>query len=141
MNLTSSSKIVGLFCKRAYKRDYILQKRPIILRSLLIWLHDVNTCMYLHDVWSLFLHDVWTLKCTFYKMWTFKELTFENFCLVGWHVPQKYVKSLRLLYLPHKMTIEVTIENVCQRCYHWWGGRGSGACVGADSEDFRFAEL
>jgi len=29
-------KIIGLFCKRAYKRDYILQKRPIILRSLLI---------------------------------------------------------------------------------------------------------
>ena len=28
-------KIVGLFCKRAYKTDDILQKRPIILRSLL----------------------------------------------------------------------------------------------------------
>ena len=30
-------KIIGLFCaKEPYKRDYILQKRPIILRSLLI---------------------------------------------------------------------------------------------------------
>ena len=29
-------KIRGLFCKRAYKRDYILQKRPIIVWSLLI---------------------------------------------------------------------------------------------------------
>jgi len=29
-------QIIGLFCKRPYKRDYILQKRPIILRSLLI---------------------------------------------------------------------------------------------------------
>ena len=29
-------KIIGLFCKRAHRRDYILQKRPIILRSLLI---------------------------------------------------------------------------------------------------------
>ena len=29
-------KIVGLFCKRALYRDYILQKSPIILKSLLI---------------------------------------------------------------------------------------------------------
>jgi len=29
-------KIIGLFCKGPYKRDYILQKRPTILRSLLI---------------------------------------------------------------------------------------------------------
>jgi len=31
-------KMIGLFCKakETYKRDYILQKRPIILRSLLI---------------------------------------------------------------------------------------------------------
>jgi len=29
-------KIIGLFCKEPYERDYILQKRPIILRSLLI---------------------------------------------------------------------------------------------------------
>ena len=28
--------MIGLFCKRPYKRDYILQKKPIILRSLLI---------------------------------------------------------------------------------------------------------
>ena len=29
-------KIIGLFCERALKRDYILQKRPLILRSLRI---------------------------------------------------------------------------------------------------------
>jgi hypothetical protein len=29
-------KIIGLFSKELYKRDYILQKRPVILRSLLI---------------------------------------------------------------------------------------------------------
>ena len=29
-------KIIGLFCQRAHKRDYVLQKRPIILGSLLI---------------------------------------------------------------------------------------------------------
>jgi len=29
-------KIIGLFCKKLYKRDDILQKRPIILRSLLL---------------------------------------------------------------------------------------------------------
>jgi len=29
-------KIMGLFCKEPYKRDDILQKRPIILKSLLI---------------------------------------------------------------------------------------------------------
>jgi len=29
-------EILGLFCKTAYKRDYILQKRRIILKSLLI---------------------------------------------------------------------------------------------------------
>jgi len=29
-------KIISLFCKEPYKRDYSLQKRPIILRSLLI---------------------------------------------------------------------------------------------------------
>jgi len=29
-------KMIDLFCKRAHTRDYILQKRPIILRSLLI---------------------------------------------------------------------------------------------------------
>jgi len=29
-------KIIGLFCKNPYKRDYILQKRSIILRRLLI---------------------------------------------------------------------------------------------------------
>jgi len=29
-------KIIGLFCKQPYTRDYILQKRPIILRGLLI---------------------------------------------------------------------------------------------------------
>jgi len=29
-------KILGLFCKRAHKRDDILQKRPMIFRSLLI---------------------------------------------------------------------------------------------------------
>ena len=29
-------KIICLFCKQPYKRDGILQKRPIILRSLLI---------------------------------------------------------------------------------------------------------
>jgi len=29
-------QIVGLFCKRALQRDDILQKRPMILRSLLI---------------------------------------------------------------------------------------------------------
>ena len=34
--LRSVLKIIRLFCKRNYKRDYILQKRPIILRSLLI---------------------------------------------------------------------------------------------------------
>ena len=28
-------KIIGRFCKRALKRDYILRKRPMILRSLL----------------------------------------------------------------------------------------------------------
>jgi len=28
-------KIIGLFCKEPYKRDHILQKRPVILRSLL----------------------------------------------------------------------------------------------------------
>jgi len=27
-------KIGGLFCKEPYKRDFILQKRPIIARSL-----------------------------------------------------------------------------------------------------------
>ena len=34
--ISSLLKIIGLFCKRAFQRDYILQKRPIILRSLLI---------------------------------------------------------------------------------------------------------
>jgi len=29
-------KIIGLFANEPYKRDYILEKRPIILRSLLI---------------------------------------------------------------------------------------------------------
>ena len=29
-------KIIGLFCKEPYKRDYILQKRPMLLRSLKI---------------------------------------------------------------------------------------------------------
>jgi len=29
-------KIIGLFSKELYKRDYILQKRPIIFRSLLM---------------------------------------------------------------------------------------------------------
>jgi len=29
-------KIIGLFAKEPYKRDNVLQKRPIILRSLLI---------------------------------------------------------------------------------------------------------
>jgi len=32
-------KITGLFCKEPYKRDYILQKRPMLLRSL----HIVTT--------------------------------------------------------------------------------------------------
>ena len=29
-------KITGFFAKKPYKRDYILQKRPVILRSLLL---------------------------------------------------------------------------------------------------------
>jgi len=44
-------KIIGLFCKEPYKRDYILQKRPIILKSLLVvatlYLYKVRTCLYL----------------------------------------------------------------------------------------------
>ena len=34
--ISSLLKMIGLFCKRAYQRDDILQKRPIIVRGLLI---------------------------------------------------------------------------------------------------------
>jgi len=34
--ISSLFKIIGLFCKKPYKRDDILQRRPIILRSPLI---------------------------------------------------------------------------------------------------------
>jgi len=41
-------KIIGLFCKRALWKRYILQKRPMILRSLLI----VDTHMSLFKIFS-----------------------------------------------------------------------------------------
>jgi len=36
LRLVGSSKLYVSFAKEPYKRDYILQKRPIILRSVLI---------------------------------------------------------------------------------------------------------
>jgi len=36
LRLVGSLKVKVFFAKEPYKRDYILQKRPIILRSLLI---------------------------------------------------------------------------------------------------------
>ena len=37
MDISRLLQIIGLFCKKAlYKRDCILQKRPIILKSVLI---------------------------------------------------------------------------------------------------------
>ena len=49
--MASASRLlttVGLFVKKPYKRDYILQKRPIILRILLIVStpYVFNTCSF-----------------------------------------------------------------------------------------------
>jgi len=51
LRLVGSLKLWVSFTKEPYKRDYILQKRPMILRSLLI----VATPQFLFDgIWQLF---------------------------------------------------------------------------------------
>ena len=46
LRLVGASKLKFPFAKEPYKRDYILRKRPIILRSLLIVATPYKTCAF-----------------------------------------------------------------------------------------------
>ena len=45
LRLVGSLKLQVSFAKEPYKKDYILQKRPIILRSLLIVATHINMAL------------------------------------------------------------------------------------------------
>jgi len=62
------SKITGLFCKEPYQRDSILQKRPMILRSLLIYFHETSRN---------------TLKSALYHLENFSKISSISFCVVS----------------------------------------------------------
>jgi len=64
----TSSKITGLFCKEPYQRDSILQKRPMILRSLLIYFHETSRN---------------TLKSALYHLENFSKISSISFCVVS----------------------------------------------------------
>jgi len=68
-------KIIGLFCKKkSCKRDDILQKRPVILESLLIV--AISKCLFESK-------DELSMNCVLIKI-TIK-LTLEKF----WQIPQR----------------------------------------------------
>jgi len=58
LRLVGSSKVQGSFAKEPYNRDYIPQKRPMILRSLLI----VATPL-VGNSWNVILHTLWICVC------------------------------------------------------------------------------
>jgi len=71
LRLVGSLKLQVSFAKEPCKRDYILQKRPVILRSLLIvatpYLHGLCTCvMYLIYIY-FFLDNRFDCRKTKYK--------------------------------------------------------------------------
>jgi len=63
LRLVGSSKLQVSFAKEPYKRDYILQKKPVILRSLLIvatplpfFLFQVHNYMYMYVLIYMCMH-------------------------------------------------------------------------------------
>jgi len=59
LRLVGSLKLQVTFAKEPYQRDYILQKRPVILRSLLIanakvWCYGLATTSRLLEITGLF---------------------------------------------------------------------------------------
>jgi len=87
LRLVGSLKIYVSFAKEPYKRDDILKKRHIILRSLLIvatpYLHNVNTCMHTH-LWIHLQKHLPTQLC----------LCTHSQSYLGWHF-QKALSKLK----------------------------------------------
>jgi len=56
-------KIIGLFCKNPYKREDILQKRPIILSILLTIATPYLLIPPVHVTWLVYAwHDAWLIR-------------------------------------------------------------------------------
>ena len=68
LRLVGSLKLQVPFAKKPYKRDYILQKRPIILRSLLLiatpyWSNLISECRMMYDSSHTLWDSYWDISC------------------------------------------------------------------------------
>ena len=76
LRLVGSLKLYVSFAKEPYKRDYILQKRPIFLRSLLVvgtpyynmW-HITYKYIYIYTHTSVCVCVLYSLIMTYMSMW------------------------------------------------------------------------
>jgi len=103
--------MIGLFCKRAYKRDCILQKRPGILRSLL----TVATPCVL--IWLLLLIAITYERVMLHSynfFFAFSTYEWVISRILMWHVT-RIINEL----CPHAWISHVTHMNVARHTYEW----------------------
>jgi len=96
-------KITGLFCKTAYKRDYILQKRPVILRSLLVVATPYHTWfIHLCDVThSCVCRDVFMCAMEHPHVWTHMNICIYMCIYIHTHICTCIHTSTFVVYTIH----------------------------------------
>ena len=113
LQLIGSAKLWVSFAKKPYKRDYILQKRPIILMSLLIVaipysaLH-ITSYLYVY----IYLH---TYLCILYSALCIAWYHVHTYVYTHTYQKKSYTYHFILCQQYHAFWISVFIY--CQQCY------------------------